>query len=413
MEIREITSDEFNKFKNSFNVHSIYQSSEYGYIMNNQNFESIFIGLIDNNNILAASLLLIEKQKGFKYAYAPRGFLIDYNNYNLLETFTLLLKKYLSKKSVVAVKISPMIIKNVHDIKYEVVSDNKYFDKTFENLKKLGYYHFGFNNYFEALKPRFEAVIDLNIPYYMLFNNIKKEYKTKIRSSETNGVKVYKGTNKELEYLYSQTLKKYPRDFNYFKDCYKYFSKTNNVEFFYTKLDTHKYLKVITKKYHDQEAICNHLNHSLNRENNEKIISLKMNADKILDKLKRELIKATNYLKDYPDGIITSSILIIKDKDEAFVLMDGYDNKYKYLNSKHLLIWKLIERYSSLGFKTFNLGGMTNPTIEDNKFKGLNDFKTGFDAKAVEYIGDLELVTNNPLYFMYKNTFKVKKILKK
>ncbi len=44
MEIREITSDEFNNFKNSFNVHSIYQSSEYGYIMNNQNFESIFIG---------------------------------------------------------------------------------------------------------------------------------------------------------------------------------------------------------------------------------------------------------------------------------------------------------------------------------------------------------------------------------
>ena len=56
---------------------------------------------------------------------------------------------------------------------------------------------------------------------------------------------------------------------------------------------------------------------------------------------------------------------------------------------------------------------MTNPILEDNKFKGLNDFKTGFDAKSVEYIGDLELVTNSALYFMYKNTFKVKNILKK
>ena len=77
-------------------MHSIYQTSEYGYTMHNQGFESIFIGLIDNNNILAASLILIEKRKGFKYAYAPRGFLIDYNNYNLLENFTTLLKKYLS-----------------------------------------------------------------------------------------------------------------------------------------------------------------------------------------------------------------------------------------------------------------------------------------------------------------------------
>ena len=414
MEIKEITSDEFNSFRNSFNVYSIYQTSEYGYIMNNQKFESMFIGLVDNKNILAASLILIERRKGFKYAYAPRGFLIDYNNYNLLETFTTLIKKYLSKKGIVAIKISPMIIKNVYDIKYDVISDNKYFDKTFENLKKLGYYHFGFNNYFESLKPRFEAIIDLNIPYYMLFNNIKKKYKTKIRSSEANGVKVYKGTNKELEYLYLQTSKKYPRDLNYFKDCYKYFSKNNNVEFFYTKLDTHKYLSVITKKYHDQEAICNHLNHSLNKDNNEKILSLKINADRLLDKLKKELIKATNYLKNYPEGIVTSSILVIKNKDEAFVLMDGYDNKYKYLNSKHLLIWKLIERYAGLGFKTFNLGGMTNPMLENNKFEGLNDFKTGFDAKAIEYIGDLELITNTPLYFMYRNTpFKIQNILKK
>ena len=64
MEIKEITSDEFNSFRNSFNVYSIYQTSEYGYIMNNQKFESMFIGLVDNKNILAASLILIERRKG-------------------------------------------------------------------------------------------------------------------------------------------------------------------------------------------------------------------------------------------------------------------------------------------------------------------------------------------------------------
>ena len=93
--------------------------------------------------------------------------------------------------------------------------------------------------------------------------------------------------------------------------------------------------------------------------------------------------------------------------------MDGYDNKYKYLNSKHLLIWKLIERYNLKGFKKFNLGGMTNPKIDNNTYKGLNDFKTGFDSKCIEYIGDLELITNNALYFMYKNSFEIKNILKK
>ena len=34
----------------------------------------------------------------FKYALAPRGFLIDYNDEKLLTTFTKLIKKFLGKK---------------------------------------------------------------------------------------------------------------------------------------------------------------------------------------------------------------------------------------------------------------------------------------------------------------------------
>lgn len=414
MYIKELTADEFRNFNLNYNLKSLYQTPEYGFVMNNQKFEVSFLGMIDeNDNIIATTLILIEKKDNFKYAYAPRGFLIDYNNDFLVETFTNLLKKYLGKKNIIAIKLSPMIIKNIYDTKYNIISENNYFNKIFDNLKKLDYYHFGFNYYFEALKPRYEAVVDLDLPYYMLFNNITKKYKTKIRSAEKRGVKVYKGTEKNLEYLYLQTANKYPRDLNYFKDCYKYFKKGNNIEFFFTKLDTNKYLKYITKKYHQQENNCSKLNKMLNKINNEKIIDKKMYNDKLLIEYKNELIKATNYLKNYPNGIITSSILVVKNNDEAYVLMDGFDSKYKEFNSKHLLIWKLIERYSKMGLKKFNLGGMTNPILEKNKYKGLNEFKLGFNAKCIEYIGDLELITNNSLYFIYKNTFSIRHILKR
>ncbi len=414
MYIKELTADEFRNFNLNYNLKSLYQTPEYGFVMNNQKFEVSFLGMIDeNDNIIATTLILIEKKDNFKYAYAPRGFLIDYNNDFLVETFTNLLKKYLGKKNIIAIKLSPMIIKNIYDTKYNIISENNYFNKIFDNLKRLDYYHFGFNYYFEALKPRYEAVIDLDLPYYMLFNNITKKYKTKIRSAEKRGIKVYKGTDKNLEYLYLQTANKYPRDLNYFKDCYKYFKKGNNIEFFFTKLDTNKYLKYITKKYHQQENNCSKLNKMLNKINNEKIIDKKMYNDKLLIEYKNELIKATNYLKNYPNGIITSSILVVKNNDEAYVLMDGFDSKYKEFNSKHLLIWKLIERYSKMGLKKFNLGGMTNPILEKNKYKGLNEFKLGFNAKCIEYIGDLELITNNSLYFIYKNTFSIRHILKR
>lgn len=412
MFIKELTADEFKNFTENYNISSIYQTSEYGFIMAHQNYSSLFLGLCDeNNNILAASLILIEKIKNFKYGYAPRGFLIDYNNYSLLETFTKEIKKYLGKQNIVAIKINPLIVKSIYDKKYDVLASNNYFNNIMENLKKLGYYHFGFNNNFEALKPRYEAIIDLDVPYYMLFHNIRKEFRTKIRSAEKNGIKVYRGNDKNLEYLYLQTAKKYPRDLEYFKDCYKYFKKENKIDFFYTKLDTAKYLKTITKKYHEQEKICNQFNELLIHNNSDSLVKRKMEADKTMAYYKKQLVKATNYLKNYPDGIITSSALIAINNQEIYILIDGYDSKYKVLNSKHLLIWKLIEQYSKLGFKKFNLGGMTNP--REKQYKGLNDFKLNFNAKCVEYIGDLELVTNNTLYFMYRNSLSLKKHQKK
>lgn len=410
MYIKELTNEEYKNFTDIYNLKSIYQTVEYGLIMNKQNYETIFLGLMNDSEVIAASLILIEKKDKFKYAYAPRGFLIDYNNYALLETFTKEIKKYLKKLNIIAIKLCPMIIKNIYDKKTKLTIPNEEYENIFYNLKKLGYYHFGYNYYFEALKPRTEAIIDLNLPYYLLFKNIKKEFRTKIRSAENKGVKVYKGNVKNLEYLYIQTKKKYPRDLKYFKDCYKYFNKSKNIDFFYTKLDTALYLKNINENYQNQEKICNEINKKL--KDNQNIINQKLKEDKLLENYRKELIKATNYLKEAPDGIITSSVLIAKNKDECFMLMDGYNPKYKSFNSKHLLIWKLIEKYSKEGYKKFNLGGIADANNPD-KYKGLNNFKLDFNAKAIEYIGDLELITNKTLYFLYKNSFSLKKILKK
>lgn len=415
MYIKELTNDEFKKFCNHFNNKSIYQTVEYGLVMNNQKFDTIFLGLInDQNQIVAASLILIEHLNKFKYAYAPKGFLIDYNNFNLLNTFTREIKKYLGHKNIIAIKICPMVIKSIYDKKNKVLSKNNYYDNIFNNLTNLGYHHLGYNHFFEALKPRYEAIIDLNIPYYMLFNNIRKEFRTKIRSAEDKGIKVYKGTKKELEYLYHQTKTKYPRDLKYFDDCYDYFDKNKQIDFYYSKLDTAKYLKISQKKYHEEEVNCNKIT-SLIKENGatSKLINEKMEQDKKFNKSKKELIRATELLRNNPDGIVTASILIVKNNDEVFMIMDGYDPKYKSFNSKHLLIWKLIERYSKQGFKKFNLNGITNVDIEKNKYTGLNNFKLGFNALCYEYIGDLELVTNNTLYLIYRNTSPIRSILKK
>ena len=414
MEIKQLTNEEFKTFTKSFNYSSVFQTTNYAFTMNEEGFDSIFLGLLEGKKIVAVSLIMIRKINGFKYAYAPRGYLIDYNNLDLVTEFTNQIKKYLGKKDIVAIKISPLLIKNIYNSENKVVGQNMSYDMIFNHLKKLKYYHLGYNNNFEALKPRFEAAINLNLPYTHLFANIKKNFRTKIRKAERDGIKVYHGNESHLDYLYEHTKKKYPRDLSYFKDLYKFFGKENLIDFYYSKLDTTEYLKITQKLYSDYQRLSNNLNNELIRNggNNEKVMNEKIAVDRTFEKYKFQLAEATNYLREFPNGIILSSALVVKWKDEVYLIIDGYDHKYKKFNGKHLLLWKLISRYSKLGFKTLNLGGVANVTKPSKKYDGLNEFKLNFNSQIIEYAGDFELITNSPLYFMYQKSISIGNMLK-
>ena len=416
MYIKELTNEEFNNFTNTFKNYSIYQTSEYGFVMNTQNYDSIFIGLIDDDKILAASLILIEKESMFKYAYAPKGILIDYNDKMLVEKFTELIKNYLNKKKIMAIKINPMIIKSSTDYRTNISYINPNFEEQMNFLKKLDYYHLGFNNLFESFKPRFEAILDISKPINDIYNGVDESFRTKIMDADNNGVRIIKGNDNELDYLYNQVKYKYPRDKKYFENVLYFFKKRNMVDYYYSILDTNEYLISIQKKYQEQMEICNNLNsESFNNigKDNENIINNKILEENKLNEIKNELVKATKLLKENPDGIVIASMLITKYRDEVYLFMDGHNKEFKSLNAKHLMIWKLIEKYSNEGFKRFNLGGITNPSIDNEKYNRLNEFKLNFNARCVEYIGDLELITNNALYTLYRNSKPIRYILKK
>ena len=417
MYIKELTNAEFNMFTDNYPQFSIYQTSEYGFIMNTQNYTSVFLGLIDNEKIVGASLVLIEKEGMFKYAYAPKGFLIDYSNKELVEEFTKLIKEYLGKKKIMAIKINPMIIKSSYDYVTDTTHINPNFEEQINFLKTLDYYHLGYNNLFESFKPRYDAIIDLNKPITTLFGNMNKNFKNKVKGADKNGVRIIKGNDSELDYLYDQVKNKYPRDKKYFEDVLYFFKKRNMIDYYYAKLDTNAYLINVQKRYQKQIELCNKLNNKLfknaGKSNNNKLINNKIYEENKLNEIKNELVFATKLLKESPDGILLASMLIAKYRDEVYLFMDGYNKDFKKLNAKHLMTWKLIEKYSKEKFKRFNLGGMTNPTINNEKYKGLNEFKLSFNARCVEYIGDLELITNQTLYNLYRNSKPIRYILKR
>ena len=416
MYVKELTNQEFNMFTDNFFMSSIYQTSEYGFIMNTQNYNTIFLGLIDGNKILAATLILIEKNQMFRYAYAPKGFLIDYNDKFLVEEFTKQIKEYLNKKKVIAIKINPMIVKSSYDYVTGITHINPNFEEQIEFLKSLGFYHLGFNNLFESFKPRFDAIIDLNKPITTLFGNMNKNFKNKVKSADKNGVIIVKANDSEIDYLYNEVKNKYPRDKKYFENVLYFFKKRNMIDYYYAKLDTNAYLINVQKRYQKQMEICNKINNKLFKnvgKSNNKLINNKIYEENKLNEIKNELIYATKLLKEEPSGVVIATMLITKYRDEVYIFMDGYNKDFKKINAKHLMTWKLIERYSKEKYKRFNLGGMTNPNIKNDKYKGLNEFKLSFNARCIEYIGDLELITSPALYALYRNSKPIRYILKK
>lgn len=413
--LKELTNDEFDEFSKKYNISTVYQTSQYALTMNNQDYDSILLGLVDsNNNIQAATLILITNNRKFKFAYSPRGYLIDYRNEELVTLFTRFIKEYLNKNNVVTLKINPPIFKTIYYIKENNIYKNNYYDHILNFLISLGYKHLGYNSYFEGIRPRFEAVINLESDEKDIFDNLKRELKTKIRNAKKTGIKIIKGNDNDLNILYDQIKIKYPRNFKYLEDTYKFFKKNNSIDFYYTKLDTVKYLQETGKSLEEKENEVLKINNKIQSNNSSnKNISKKMNMDLDVYKYNKQLVEATKLLKEYPDGLITSSALIAKYKDEVTLLIDGHNKLYKNLNAKHLLIWELCKIYKKEGYKKFNLGGIANINIDDNKYKGLNNFKQSFNPYIIEYMGDLEIITNSSLYFMYSNSKAIKNIIKK
>ena len=117
MKIVKLTPEQFDNFSNNHPLHTYYQTSAYANLMHEEGYEPHFYGFINDQNILiGASLILIQKLfLGYKFAYAPRGPLIDYDNKDLIIDVSNKLKKFLAKNSIVFLKIDPPVVNNKRD----------------------------------------------------------------------------------------------------------------------------------------------------------------------------------------------------------------------------------------------------------------------------------------------------------
>ena len=125
MKLIIISKENFQNFAKHNSFNNCGQSTEYSSLIRNADKRKLFFGLYDDNNeIIAASVILIRHINSLiNVAIAPNGYIIDYKDNELLETFTNLLKERLLKEKVIYLITNPMFKYKVRN-KYGVVTEN-------------------------------------------------------------------------------------------------------------------------------------------------------------------------------------------------------------------------------------------------------------------------------------------------
>lgn len=411
MEIIQITKEEFDNFAENYEIKNFYQTGSYGTLMDRHSFDDYYLAMKDESgNYKAATLILIKKELlGYKWGYCPRGYLIDFNDFNLLETFTKLFIQFLNKRNFMFVKIDPYIIYKSRDKKGNVIPgiDNS---KIVNELIHIGYEHTGFNLNFENLKPRWNAVTTTNSTED-LFSRFSKEIRNKIRKADKMGIEILEGDASSVKQFYSLIDKKHSRKLNYYLDMMEILGKKDMINLYFAKLDTAKYIEKSKTLFEAEEKRNNEINQELeeniNSNNTTNIIKRKMASDILLNNCKQNVINATKLYKEYPSGVIIGASAIIKYNKEIFFLIDGYKQEFKRYCPNHYLKYKIMDFYRKEGYTRMHLNGISGDFSKSSTFYGLTRFKLGFAAEIEEYIGEFTLVINKGKYKSYQNASKI------
>ena len=177
--------------------------------------------------IIGATLLLIKKIKHiFKYAYAPKGFLVNYRSEKELSLFTEEIKKYARKEKIIFIKINPEIptYKIDEDLKKTQLSNYTLIDL----MESRGYVKLKNNLYFESMLPRFNAILDLE---NLNKKNFSKTTKNRINNAKRKGLEIEIHTDNKVKDLFPFIAnKKKRRTIKYYNNYFNIFADEGNAE---------------------------------------------------------------------------------------------------------------------------------------------------------------------------------------
>lgn len=419
MELIELTEKEFKEFADNHPQISFHQTNEWGHLKENNGWDMHLVGLKDENNKIVAGALLLSKMTPIKRKmfYSPRGFLIDYSNYDLLKEFTEKIKKYVKANKGIFIKIDPYIDYKERDINGDIVENGIDNTLAFNNLKKLGYKHFGFNLMQDTLQPRWIFITktkDTTVDEIM--KNMDSKTRQILRKNERDLIKCREISYDELpkfKDIMQHTGDR--RDFidrplKYYQDMYNSLAPSGILKILIAELNTQELLDALNneidtykKEYDDRKKLHDK---DPSKMNENKYQSKQKETENNIERVNKRIEKIEKLKEENGEIITLGGILFLIYGNEVLSLVGGSYSKFMEFQSAYTVHFAGMKYAIENNFERYNFYGITGVFDEKNPLYGLYSFKRDFGGQVVELIGEFDLVISKPLYILYKTAYK-------
>lgn len=418
--IEELTKEEFNEYAKKHPLNIFFQSSYWGELKSITGWNHFMVGMKKDGQLKAATLILGKKIPVFnRYIYyAPRGFLIDYNNSNLLKEFTLEIKKFIKKKKGIFIKINPSLIYQERDINGNIIEGGINNKQVVEELQKLGFIHTGFTTtYGKDLEPRWISVLDLEgKTEESLLKDMRSTTRWGINNSYKHGLKLVeidKSRLNEFKKLMEHTGERrgfIDRSEAYYEKMYDVFSKDNNIKIMLVELNVDEYIYNLNNQ--KQQNLLKQVE-AKNKPDSAKAKRVLKELQAQFESLEKRLETLEKLKEEKGTNIVIAGGLFMTFGTQVVSLFGASYKEYMKFNGQFFLNFKMIKYALNHGYKKYNFYGITGEFNEDSEMFGLFDFKRGFNAHVEELIGEFTMITNHFFYKVYNMMFEVYKKTKK
>lgn len=420
MKLKKLTKKEFKTFADKNPEITFHQTEEWANLKKVNNWDAHYIGLEDDNKKIVAGALLLSKTLPIikkKMFYSPRGFLIDYNDKDLLKKFTEEIKKYAKKENAIFIKIDPFVEYQEHDNNGDIVKDGYNNKEAVENLKNLGYKFFGFNLMQDTLQPRWMHVIETKD---RTLDDVMKDMESKtrqiLRKNEKCGITTREITRDELP-IFKDIMKHtsdrrefVDRPLSYYEAMWDALHDSGILKILIAEIDFNKYEKnTLEEKDEIEKNLKDRIykkEKNILKMNEKKYNSSNKQDEEAIKRLEKQLEKIKELKDEYGDKEILGGILFLIYGNEVLSLHGGSHAKLMQFQSAYTIHFEGVKMAVEGNYNRYNFYGITGDFRKENPLYGLYLFKKSFGGHVVELIGEYDLVVSKFWYTVYNLAFK-------